>query len=705
MRCSAALAGASLLLSVLLPLGAEAQQQSSNAPPPAAPTVPTVTERVEVVATKLPESPDQVPSSIEVITADELRNLGARDLRSALALAAGVSIAPGGDGGPASAVPEFWGLKEFDAFLLVVDGVPWGGAFNPSLAALSLTDVERIEILRGPAAVTYGATSFVGVIHVVHKNASASGRTASVHAGQFGSAGGLFSSKVPLGRGWDSRLTLDGDRQGYSDSRTWFARGHALWRNSTSWGPKGRFWFNVDLLWLDQRPASPSVRDGQVLSPLVPLDSNQNPSGAFQNHRAGTLMAGFERPLGTLSWTTTASAARTRQDILRGYLLTLDNGPDNARGIREHIDLTDIYADSHVSWRKGETMFAAGADFLHGMGTAHGADFDYTAALDGSSVPQAGVPSTLDVSIEDRRDFVGGYAMAEWQPVAGVRLDAGLRLNVTNEARDAHSGTEADAGRENTKTTVRPSGSLGVMWTAWHRDADRLALFADYRNTFKPAAFDFGIGEAEAEGLLKPETSQSVELGAKSRLFQGQVSAEVWYFRMAFSNLVVAQTVNGLPALANAGTERFQGIEGAIAWYLPHHLTGRATYSFHDARFRDYIAEFDGIPTQLGGKRIEMSARHLAAFGLVYGPEHGPTAGVEWSYVGSRYLNMRNTALADPYGTIGASVGYRSGKWELRVDGRNLTDERPPIAESELGDAQYYRLPARRVDATLTVRF
>jgi outer membrane cobalamin receptor len=83
------------------------------------------------------------------------------DLRSALALATGVDIAPGADQGPAASVPEFWGLKEFDAFLLVVDGVPWGGTFNPALETLSLVDVERIEILRGAAPVMYGTTSFV----------------------------------------------------------------------------------------------------------------------------------------------------------------------------------------------------------------------------------------------------------------------------------------------------------------------------------------------------------------------------------------------------------------------------------------------------------------------------------------------------------------------------------------------------------------
>ena len=72
-----------------------------------------------------------------------------------------------------SSVPEFWGLKEFDAFLLVVDGVPWGGAFNPALSTLDLNDVERIEVQRGPAPVMYGATSFVGVIQVIRRTPGA----------------------------------------------------------------------------------------------------------------------------------------------------------------------------------------------------------------------------------------------------------------------------------------------------------------------------------------------------------------------------------------------------------------------------------------------------------------------------------------------------------------------------------------------------
>src|SRR6266852_289211 len=212
-------------------------------PPATPPQLPTVHERVEVTATRLPESPDKVPAAIEVFTGDELRARGVRDLRSALALAIGVEIAPGGDNGPASAVPAFWGLKEFDAFLLVVDGVPLGGAFNPALTSLSLTDVDRIEVLRGPAPVMYGATSFVGVIQVVHKDAAATGTELVVRGGSFGSGGAIFSTAVSLSGNWSSRLTLDGEREGLSDDRTAFRRGHGAWRVARRGADQQRIWF------------------------------------------------------------------------------------------------------------------------------------------------------------------------------------------------------------------------------------------------------------------------------------------------------------------------------------------------------------------------------------------------------------------------------------------------------------------------------
>src|SRR5690349_11629627 len=79
-------------------------------------------EPVEVTTAKIPVPLRDSASTITIVSGDELQARGAYDLRTALSLVAGVDIAPGGDGGPASSVPALWGLREFDAFLLVVDG-------------------------------------------------------------------------------------------------------------------------------------------------------------------------------------------------------------------------------------------------------------------------------------------------------------------------------------------------------------------------------------------------------------------------------------------------------------------------------------------------------------------------------------------------------------------------------------------------------
>ena len=67
---------------------------------------PQTLEPIEVTTSKIPIALSQVAANVNVVSGDELRARGATDLRTALSLVAGVDIAPGGDGGPASSVPR-----------------------------------------------------------------------------------------------------------------------------------------------------------------------------------------------------------------------------------------------------------------------------------------------------------------------------------------------------------------------------------------------------------------------------------------------------------------------------------------------------------------------------------------------------------------------------------------------------------------------
>ena len=99
----------SLAFAAAMLIGARLYAQSSPPPPP---DPVAFEETVQVTATRFGEPVAQVPGSLAVVTGDEIRARGATDLRSALALLGGVSVAPGGDAGPAAAVPGLIGVRE-----------------------------------------------------------------------------------------------------------------------------------------------------------------------------------------------------------------------------------------------------------------------------------------------------------------------------------------------------------------------------------------------------------------------------------------------------------------------------------------------------------------------------------------------------------------------------------------------------------------
>ena len=705
MHCSQlvrALAGPAAF-AIALPAFAQA-----NPPQPAA---PTVTETLQVTATRTPEDVETVPASVTVISGEDLAARGAVDLPSALALATGVAVAPGGENGPAASVPEIWGLREFDAFLLVVDGVPWGGAFNPALPSLDLANVDRIEILRGAAPVMYGATSFVGVIHVLHRPAGAPGRTASAWGGNFSSGGAAVSTPLPQIGGWRQSLTVDGERQGFKDDRTRFDRGHVLYRGALD-AAGGSFRFDLDGSIVDQKPASPIPIHDPDAALLTRLDSNQNPSDARIDENRLHFVTGYDHNFGGGAggaWSTTLAVTHAKRNSLRGFLADVVETDPKAEGFHQDLTTDDVYFDSHLSWRLGASArLVAGVDHLYGKAKADSQTFDYFVNLDGSHPPSSkDQPLDHGFNLNDERNFSGLYLQTEWDPTPRFHVLAGARLNHTVEKRTAGDRELSfpDPGDQGTdeRTVTRGSGVLGVNWLAWTQGDSALWLFTDYRNTFKPAALDFGP-EAEPD-VLNPETSRSSEVGLKNRLAGGWFEWELSAFQMDFENLVVPRAVGGLPQLVNAGSERFKGIELDLKGRLRPDLGWRATYSWHDARFRNFEEELDGENTRLDGNRLQLSARDLASAGLIWAPARGIFGSVTVNYTGSRFLDEQNEILAPSYTTWAAGLGYRSGLWELRLDGFNLNDIRPPVSLSELGDGQYYILPARNFRLTLATRF
>jgi outer membrane receptor protein involved in Fe transport len=671
---------------------------------------------IEVTATPMPEHLGTVPQSIDVITHDQLEALHAMDLRSALSLAAGVDIGPGGDNGPAASVPQFQGLAEFDAFLLLVDGVPVGGAFNPDLASVDLTGVDRIEVIRGSAPVKYGATSFVGVINVIHVKAGTPGSEAGASIGSHGSYSASIVAPLSSDGTVKQSIIADHTDQEFSDPRAGWGRSHVLFRSAIA-TESGEFRLDLDGMSIRQDPASPTplAPGDTALTALVPVDSNQNPSDArMDEDRVGITLAD-DADLKWAQWSTTFSTVFTHNRNIRGFLRAdqlTDTGAPNADGFDQSEDRTDIYFDSHLTFpAKDDMSFVAGFSLLQGSGSQASSNFEYFIHLDGSNPPlSTSVPVDERTRLSDRRTFSGIYGEMDWAFAPRWDYVLGLQLNHDVESTDtaflpSDPAEQAELDGDH-RSDTRVSGMTALSYQAWTDGADDMVLYGNYRYTFKPAAIDFGP-EAEPD-ILEPETAQQYELGLKGVAMQGSLDWEASWFLTNMNNTVVAVDNGGTPGIANGGQQRFTGIELEADWRFSGDWRWQAGYSYHKATYRNFLHDTDGTPAGLvqdAGNRLELSPLDLFQTGLFWMPVRGFNLNAVVHYVGSRYFDPENSVSTGAYTTFDAGVGYRFDTWRINLEGRNLNDRRDPVSNSELGDSQSYLLPGRFIELSAAFDF
>lgn len=124
---------------------------------------------VVVTATRMPTRANELISDITVIDREAIEQAGPTTLPELLSRQPGVHIAD--NGGPGKTASIFMRGTNSGHTILLVDGVSLGSATTgqPSLHNLPLSQIERIEILRGPASSLYGSDAIGGVIQIFTK--------------------------------------------------------------------------------------------------------------------------------------------------------------------------------------------------------------------------------------------------------------------------------------------------------------------------------------------------------------------------------------------------------------------------------------------------------------------------------------------------------------------------------------------------------
>jgi outer membrane receptor protein involved in Fe transport len=672
---------------------------------------------VQITATRFGEPVQEVPIAMTVITHDELAARGANDLRTALALLGGAGVAPGGDAGPAGATPALLGQRESDDFLLLIDGVPSGGAFVPLFETISLNNVERIEVLRGTAPVYFGTTAFAGTINVIHYAAGKASPDLTFSVGSHGSASVSGARALSTGPVKQS-LAVELSHDQLSDPRTRWNRAQGSYRMALqAWD--GDLRVDVNLQSLLQRPGSPTpVGDDGRLTDEVGPDFNQNPSDAHLDTGQAQLVLGYDKLLPLGRWTSTLSWTHTHVNSLTGFLvdggLDIDEG-DNAEGTNQSRTMHDLFFDTHVTDKPLPWLdLTYGLNELWGHAAQDSASFTYRVPPDGALPPPSsqGTPDET-ATLLDRRSFFGLYAQSRAKLSEDASLLFGLRWNRTTETRRAllaEADDEDDDDGEplaQSQHTSRLSGSIGGLWEIWRDrtgDLDDVSIYANWGSTFQPTQIDFGVDDA-LDPLLHPETQRSFQAGLKADGFDGRWDFDLGAFFVDFDNQVVTADVNNTPTLQSGGRQRFKGVEFETSFRPVANLDVSLHGSWEDARYLDFATLIDDTPVNLAGNRLPLSPTYRAGAGVTWAPPRGLGFSLTADYTGPRWLDETNEAKVSGFTVVDASVSWRFDRTTLALTGTNLTNRRDPVLVSELGEGQIYRMPARRAFVTVTYRF
>lgn len=161
----------------------KASENANASTEPQLPTDISTMDTIVVTASRLPEPVKQTPAAIQTISQKTLQQSTVRELPSLLSTLPELTVIQPGYGQQASL---FLRGTNSNHVLLLADGMRLNPATSsiPSWQFMDTSDLERIEILKGPASVQYGSDAIGGVVQLISKTPKKAGLRASLEVGE-----------------------------------------------------------------------------------------------------------------------------------------------------------------------------------------------------------------------------------------------------------------------------------------------------------------------------------------------------------------------------------------------------------------------------------------------------------------------------------------------------------------------------------------
>jgi vitamin B12 transporter len=520
-----------------------------------------------VTATRIPTPPSAIPAGTTVIRGDDLRDRGVHFVLDALREVPGMAVVQTGSYGAVTSV--FLRGGESDDVKVLLDGVPLnlpGGSVN--FANLTTEDLDRIEIVRGPASVLYGADAMSGVVQLFTRRAEGRGHV------DFTGGGGTFgtsdlSSHVDLaGRTWSMSAT--GSRFG-SDGTYAFNDGY---RNTV-----GSLLLGLDAGTHGEMALT--VRYGDAVAHF-PTDGAGNPVDRNQFTTERSLAAGLAA---------SRSVGNATALHMQLFASRLDQGYTNRAD--SPVDTTGFdYIDdrSGITWRRGadvrlDRRLPAATLLSVGAGLEHETDAEHDVG-----VSNFGFGVSHDTAaFAANRTTRDAYLQLLSTPARSISVQLGARVD--DNSAFGTFGTWRVGATWHLAAIARVWAAAGTAFKA-----------PTFSQLFAQSAFEVG------NPALAPERTRNGDVGAEAAFADRRIRVGATIFWQQFRDLIqYVGAAPGQPTYVNLGGAKSRGLEATLTAAASARVTLSAHWTWLHTAVTDTGAA-SSLSFQLGSSLIRRPA-------------------------------------------------------------------------------------------------
>ena len=617
---------------------------------------------------KIPVPLRDIPQSIAVVPAAVLLDQRSLSLQDALKNVPGVSFAAGDGQRDQVNIRGFTAIA--DQFV--------NGFRDDALYFRDLSNTERVEVVKGPAAVLYGRGSSGGLINRVLKRPDVDVTAATLSVGSFATRRGEWDvGRFDADTGVGFRLTgaIEND-DSFRDQQ--FLRRFAV-APSLLLGAGGDTTLCVEADALrDKRlmdlgvPAiggrpvdvAPSTYYGAVNArDADTAESRVYSQTAILTHRLSDALSfrdGFRhygyKLLRNSTLPSAVDAVARTVTLQHGRLNRDEEGWSNQAELTQHvrfagIDHVLLYGFEIARQVKGADTFASAKVAVTALFRPILPMVD-NGRFTAIATSTASVFDTRGLYVQDFADLGHGF-----KALVGVRHDWFVQKT------DQRLPVVARLARTDRNWSPR-SGLV------YQPDATQ-SYYASWSRSFQPSAETFALAANNAD--IAPEQTINNEVGAKYTLLGGRLNLQAAGFILRRTGIKGADPL--VPTrLVSVGTQRTRGIELSGQLSLPSGFQAVAGYAYLDARVTA------SSRPELADKGATITPRHAANGFLTktFAQRIGLGGGV--NYVGNRWADPANTTVLPHYVTLDAVAWVVAGPVRLQLNGYNLANTRYIVA-------------------------